>query len=85
MSKAPLKGAPPLITKISTFTQEKWDKCVATGHRWQCPGQRLADAQQDDVSRAVCHYLELQCARKLLRHQGKDADSVDDPIAAAAQ
>ena len=51
----PLKGAKPVITRVSTFTQEKWDKCMATSHRWQCPGRRLADAQPHDVSRAVSH------------------------------
>ena len=82
--EGPLKGASPVISKISTFTQAKWDKCQATAARWQCPGPLLADAQPHDVARAVAHFLELVCAKKLLDHLGHGADAVDDPIAAVA-
>ena len=74
-----------MFTKISTLTQEKWDKCQATAARWDCPGPRLADAQPHDVARAVAHFLELLCAKKLLAHLGHDADAIEDPIAAVMQ
>ena len=80
--EGPLKGT-VVISKVSTFTQEKWDKCQATAARWQCPGPLLADAQPHEVARAVAHFLELVCAKKLLRHLGHEAH-VDDPIAAVA-
>ena len=81
--EGPLKDT-SMISNISTFTQAKWDKCQATAARWQCPGPLLADAQPDDVARAVAHFLELACARMLLGHLGHGASDVDDPIAAVA-
>jgi hypothetical protein len=81
--EGPLTGTTK-ISKVSTFTQDKWDKCQKTAARWQCPCPLLAEAQPQAVARAVAHYLELVCAKQLLHHLGyaADCDYLDDPIAA---
>jgi hypothetical protein len=79
----PLKGK-EVTCKVSTFTQTKWDACMVTGHRWQCPGPSMAAATPAELARAAAHFLELACARMLLEKMGAvDVALVSDPIASA--
>jgi len=77
--EGPLKGT-NITSRVSAMNQGKWDQCQATGQRWGCPGPQFEGATRPNVVRAVCHFLELHMAKKLLSHCGHDPTAVVDPI-----
>jgi hypothetical protein len=52
----PLNGK-TLQSSVLKFNQDKWAKCMSTGHYWHCPGPLVKDASGEDIRRACAHYL----------------------------